>query len=80
MIIRIRNGIIYKVEYDVEFVIGTIVDGTSEEAEKTLECGAEIIPVVENFMKEVNSGKFKPRKIVKELEKILDKYAIKSAQ
>lgn len=77
MIIKIRNGIIYRVEYGTEIAIGTILDGASEDVEKTIECGAEVLPAVEKFIKDVNSGAFKPRKLVKSLEQILEKYAIK---
>lgn len=76
MILKIRNGIIYVSEEGIDRAIGTILDGVEELPEKTIECGSEIIPAVQNFIKEVNSGSFKPRKIVKELEDILHKYAI----
>ena len=77
MLIRIRTGIIYRVEEGIEFPIGSLFDGASEIDEKTIECGSEIVPAVEKFILEVNSGTFKPRKVVKELEKILDRHAIK---
>lgn len=77
MTIRVRNGIIYKVIEGHEFAIGSLFDGASEMDEKTIECGADIIPAVEKFISDVNSGTFKPRKLVKELEIILDRHAIK---
>lgn len=77
MLIKIKNGVIYRIEHGTEIPIGSIFDGVSDETEKIIECGAEILPEVERFISEVNSGGYRPRKAVKRLEQILDKHAIK---
>lgn len=76
MQIKVKDRIIYAIDEGIEKPIGTLLESASEFEEKIIECGSEIIPAVENFMAEVNSGKFKPRALVKEFEKILFKYAI----
>lgn len=78
MILKIKKGIIYLCEEGLEDnPIGSIFDNVTDETEQIIECGAELLPAVQDFVKAVNSGSFKPRTIVKTLEAILDKYDIK---
>jgi hypothetical protein len=77
MILKIKKGVIYSCEPGVEDKpIGSIFENATEEEERLIECGSEVIPAVEEFIKNVNSGTFKPRSVVKEFENILQKYAV----
>lgn len=75
MILRIKKGIIYACEDGLEDrPLGSVFDTATEEDEKLIECGSELLPVVEKFVSDVNSGKFKPRAVVKDLERVLEKH------
>lgn len=74
MKLRVKNGIIYD-EFDS--IVGSLNDGVSDDIERTIECGSDAIPIIQKVVDEVNSGSFKPRSIVKEFEKLLEKYEIK---
>lgn len=77
MILKVKKGVIYSCEEGLEDKpIGSLFDVATEEDERLVECGSEILPVVEEFIQKVNNGKFKPRAIVKEFEQILSKYAV----
>lgn len=77
MILRIKKGIIYAIEEGQdERPIGSMFENSTELDERTVECGSEIIPVVEDFIDKVNTGSFKPRSAIKEFEQILKKYAV----
>lgn len=78
MLIKIdRKGIIYALEEGQEDrAIGSLFDNAEYPEERVIECGSEILPVVEDFIQEVNSGVFKPRASVKRFEEILKKYAV----
>lgn len=71
--LEIRKGIIFNQD---GVPIGTLVDDDNPEYERIIELGSELIGVVENFIKQVNSGSFKPRGAVKEFERILEKHEI----
>lgn len=73
MIIKIRNGIIYN---EVGNPIGTILPNATEEEERSITLGAEATPIIEDFVAEVNSGKFKPKTLVRKLEAIIEKHSI----
>jgi hypothetical protein len=69
-ILRIRHGAIVNENGDIiAFMSGDFV----EEA-KTIEMGSDLIPVVMEFIDNVNSGKLKPRATVKKFESILEQY------
>ncbi len=75
MKIRIKDGFFYRVEEGADpVIIGVCTDGFSDIDERIIECGTEALPAVEKFIADVNSGSFKPRTAVKELERVLDKY------
>lgn len=74
MIIKIKKGVIYRLENEIETPIGSLFDHATDEDEKTIECGVEMLPKVQEFIDNVNSGSFKPRSVVKELESVLRKY------
>lgn len=74
MKLRIKNGIIYD-EFDT--ILGSLSDDIPDDVEKTIECGSDAIPIIKDVIDQVNSGKFKPRSIIKEFEKLLEKYEIK---
>jgi hypothetical protein len=77
MILKIKKGVIYACEEGFDDrPIGAIFDDATEDDERLIECGSEIVPIVEEFVEKVNKGTFKPRAVVKELEIILSKYAI----
>lgn len=73
MKLKVKNGIIYDLDDDT--IKGTVSDD-SFEVDKVIECGSEAIPAIEEFVREVNSGTFKPRLAVKRFEKLLEKYEI----
>jgi len=76
MTLKIKKGIIYTCEDGLEDnPIGSLFETATEEEEKIIECGSELLPAVQKFIDDVNSGKFKPRSVVKDLEKILEKHA-----
>lgn len=72
MKLKIRGGIIYD---EVGRIVGTAPD-VSPEVERTIECGSEAIAEVENFVAEVNSGKWRPRAAIRKFEQLLEKYAV----
>lgn len=75
MILKIKKGVIYACEEGMEDrAIGSVFDTATEEDERIIECGSEVLPAVENFVNEVNSGKFKPRAVVRDLENVLAKH------
>lgn len=77
MILKIKRGVIYACEEGLDDKpIGSLFDNATEEEERLIECGSEVIPAVEQFIAKVNSGTLKPRAIVKEFESILNKYAV----
>lgn len=79
MILKIRKGVIYLCREGMEEeAVGSIFDNATDETERLIECGAEVLPAVQNFIQNVNSGSFKPRTAVKTLEAILEKHEIKT--
>lgn len=75
MKLKVRNGQLINLEDNV--VLATMTEeGNDPEVERLLEFGAEAVPAVEQFIADVNSGTFKPRTVVKEFEKLVDKYKI----
>lgn len=76
MIIKIKKGIIYSIEEGVETPIGSIFDAVPLEQEREIECAAEVLPAVKDFIEQVNTGTFKPRAAVKKFEQILSKHAV----
>lgn len=74
MIVKVRNGHIYDED---GIIIGQLTrEGSTPEVERVIQLGSEAIPVIEDFVDQVNSGKFKPRTVVKKFEQIIDKYKI----
>lgn len=57
-------------------IIAVFTEDVTEAEERAIELGSEAIPILENFVTQVNSGSFKPRAVVKQLEILLDKYAV----
>lgn len=77
MSLKIKKGVIYACEEGLEDrPIGSLFETASEEDERIIECGSETVKAVEEFVKQVNSGKFKPRAVVKEFEQILERHAV----
>lgn len=77
MILKIKKGVIYScIEGMEDKPIGSIFDTATEDEERLIECGSEVVPVVEEFIAKVNTGQLKPRAAVKEFELILNKYAV----
>lgn len=75
MTIRVKMGVIYVCQDGFEDkAIGSVFDNASFEEIKAIECGSDILPVVQEFISDVNSGSMKPRSAVKEFERILMKY------
>ena len=70
MILRIRNGNIVD---DQDNIIAYMA-GDFPYQERVIELGSDIIPAVEEFIANVNSGSLKPKKAVKAFEKILKDY------
>jgi len=72
-----KDGIIYACEEGFEDrAIGTLFPNATEEDERIIECGSEAIPIVEEFIEKVNSGKFTPKTVVKEFEQLLLRHAV----
>lgn len=76
MILKIKNGVIYSCVDGLENPIGTVFPNATDEEERLIKCGSEVVPAVKEFIEKVNKGSFKPRAIVKEFEQILNKYAV----
>lgn len=77
MKLKIKNGVIYSVsEFGEDCAIGTLFPNATEEDERIIECGSEILPEVEEFIEKVNKNEFKPRAAVKAFEQILAKHAV----
>lgn len=76
MLLKIKNGFIFDDDGLAHAVVvqEAITPEDQERFETTIELGSELIPAVEKFISDVNSGKFKPRSVVKELESILSKH------
>lgn len=73
MKLTIRNGIIFN---ELGMPIGTLSDNATAEDERAIELGSEAVPEIENFIEQVNSGKFKPRALVKTFEELVKKHEI----
>ena len=73
MILKVRNGGIYR-EDGVK--VAVLTNEATEQDEIAIEFGSEAAPALTKFVDQVNSGSFKPRTVVKELEKIAEKYRI----
>lgn len=71
MKLKIKNGIIYT---EIGDIVGTIVDNSPDEVERTIEVGSKALVAIQGFVDKVNSGSFKPRSAVKEFEKLLEEY------
>lgn len=74
MILKVRNNMVFKEDGTCVAVLADLPPDELEEVERAIEYGSEAAPAIDNFLNQVNSGKFKPRATVKELEKIADKY------
>lgn len=74
MILKVKKGLVYNEDGVCVAVITDLPDDIAEEVERTIEFGSEAAPAIGKFIEQVNSGSFKPRSVVKELEKIADKY------
>ena len=55
-------------------VIADLPPDIAEDVEQTIEFGSEAAPAITKFIDQINSGSFKPRSVVKELEMIANKY------
>lgn len=77
MKLKIKQGVIYACEDGIEDrAIGSLFPIATEEEERIIECGSELVTEVEEFVAKVNKGKFKPRAVVKDFESILAKHAV----
>lgn len=77
MRLKIKNNEIWRIdESGEEKLIGILTDDANETDERIIQCGSEAVPAVESFINQVNSGKFKPKTVVKEFERIINKYSI----
>lgn len=77
MKIRIKDGIIYAIQEGVdEKAIGSMFPTSTFQEERIIECGSDVLPVVEDFIKEVNSGTLKPKKATDRFEAILKAHAV----
>lgn len=73
MKLRIENGIIIDLDNN-EKPVGVMAEGFSREEKRTIELGSELVPTVEKFIEDVNTGILKPRASVKEFETLINKY------
>lgn len=75
MTLKVRNGFVYNQDGVVVAIMAdSLPDEMAEEAERIIEFGSEAAPALTKFIDQINSGSFKPRMVVRELEKIADKY------
>lgn len=77
MKLKIKQGVIYAcAEGFDDRAIGTLFPIATEEDERIIECGSEVLPKVEEFIEKVNTGKFTPKTVVKEFEQLLLRHAV----
>lgn len=74
MRLKVKKGVIW--DLDKNEPVGALLDSATEEVEREIELGSEAIPIIEQFILDVNSGSFKPKAAVAEFEKIVEKYEI----
>jgi hypothetical protein len=73
--IKIRNGLAYNEDGVLIAIMSeALPDDIAREAVRAIEYGTEVAPKVDEFIQQVNSGKFKPRATVKMLEQVAQKY------
>lgn len=70
---KIRNGFVYN---DEGIIVATLTNEATPLDEREITLGTQAIPVIEKFVKEVNTGTFKPRSTVKEFEKLLEMHEV----
>ena len=68
---EIRDGCLW----EGSRVVAVFTDEATTHDETLIKLGAEVVPEVQEFIDNVNSGNYKPRAAVKRLETILNKYA-----
>lgn len=69
----IRNGVVRDEEGTV---VAMLPDDVDQFNERTIEGAPEAFEAIRSFIEEVNSGTFKPRKVVKEFETLLSRYQL----
>lgn len=75
MKLKIKNGFIYSYDCEEPRIIGTVDVDLTEEEQKVIELGSELVQPVISFVENVKSGKFKPRHEVKIIDAIIEKYS-----
>lgn len=75
MRIKIKKNEIWRIEDDMpDTLIGILTDEANDNDEKIIQAASEVLPAVERFIESVNSGNYKPRSVVRELEILINKY------
>lgn len=74
MKLTVRNGLVYNEDGTCVLVMADLPPEEAEAVEKVIEFGSEAAPALVKLMEDINSGSFKPRSIVKEIESIYNKY------
>lgn len=57
-------------------VIGVLTQDCTEYDKRQIECGSELLPFTEDFVKESTDGKFRPKTYIKTFETILLKHKL----
>jgi len=72
--LKIIDGLVYNEEKTCVAVMADLPPDEREEIEKAIQFGSEAAPALVRLMEKINSGSFKPRQIVKDIENIYNKY------
>lgn len=72
MALKIKNSGIWNLETGQ--LVGYMTDAATVNDERSIELGSEFIPLIEDFVLNVNKGVFKPKTTVDQFQRILDKY------
>lgn len=73
MSLKVNDAMIYNED---DQIVGTVIGHVTRELRREIELGSELIPEVENFIQDVNSGKLKARTVTKKFEALLEKHKI----
>lgn len=70
---KIKDGFLYNEE---DVIIAVLTDEISDKEERILEATGDALVSINDFVSNVKSGRYKPKKTFDEFKRILDKYEI----
>ena len=71
MKLKIKDGIIYN---EIDVAIGTVNNLATDEDLKAIQIGSEAVPMLEGFVSDVETGRFKPKALFNTFKSLLEKY------